>query len=180
VRRHFHEMSNPCPALGRKHEEAGVKGSMAATAHSKCVGEIVGDQIARQILTVVVALHAILVEPFLGASRTDVGSVQTVSLSSEDACPVAGDNCSGHVRHRWCAHKLLLWLWVRCSRPRLHPRREGVGVVWVAPVVKADAYRVRVELRLRLRLRLGVVDGVRRGDVEVVDGWRENWVVLQV
>ena len=50
--------------------------------------------------------------------------------------------------------------------------------MWVAPVVKADAYRVRVGLRLRLRL--GVVDGVRRGDVEVVDGWRENWVVLQI
>ena len=50
--------------------------------------------------------------------------------------------------------------------------------MWVAPVVKADAYRVRVGLRLRLRL--GVVDAVRRGDVKVVDGWRENWVVLQV
>jgi hypothetical protein len=97
VCRHFHEVSDPCAALGRKHEEAGVKGSMAATAHGKRVGEIVGDQIARQILTVVVALHAILVEPFLGASRADVGSVQTVSLSGETACPVAGDNCSGHV-----------------------------------------------------------------------------------
>jgi hypothetical protein len=50
--------------------------------------------------------------------------------------------------------------------------------VWVAPVVKADAYGVRIGLRLRLRL--GVVDAVRGGDVEVVDGWQENWVVLQV
>jgi hypothetical protein len=50
VRRHFHEVSNPCAALRRKHEEAGVRGSMAATAHGKRVGEIVGDQIARQIL----------------------------------------------------------------------------------------------------------------------------------
>jgi hypothetical protein len=99
-----------------------------------------------RILTVVVALHAILVEPFLGASRKNVSSVQTVYLSGEDACPVAGDNCSGHVRHRRCAHELFLWLWIRCSRPRLHPRREGVGVVWVAPVAKADAYRIRVGL----------------------------------
>jgi hypothetical protein len=165
VRRHFHEVSNPCPALGRKHEEAGVKGSMATAAHGKRVGEIVGNKIAGQVLTVVVALHAILEEPFLGASWTDAGSVQTVALSSEDLCPVASDNYIAHVRHRWGAHELFLWLWVRCSRPRLHPRREGVGVVWVAPVVKADAYRVRVGLRLRLRL---------------VDGWRENWVVLQV
>jgi hypothetical protein len=52
----------------------------------------------------------------------------------------------------------------------------GVGVVWVAPLVKADAYRIRVGLRLRL----GVVDAVRRGDVEVVDGWQEDRVVLQV
>lgn len=50
--------------------------------------------------------------------------------------------------------------------------------MWVAPVVKADAYRVRVGLWLRLRL--GVVDAVRRGDVKVVDGWQESWVVLQV
>ena len=64
-----------CRAPGRKHEEADVKGSMAATAHGKRVGEIVGDQIAGQILTVVVALHAILVESFLGASRADVASV---------------------------------------------------------------------------------------------------------
>lgn len=50
--------------------------------------------------------------------------------------------------------------------------------MWVAPVVKADAYRVRIGLRLRLGL--GVGGAVRRGDVEVVDGWRENWVVLQI
>jgi hypothetical protein len=110
VRRHFHEVSNPCPALGRKHEEAGVKGSVADTAHGKRVGEIVGDQIAGQILTVVVALHALLVESSLGASRTDVSSVQTVSLPGENACPIAGDNCSGHVRHRQCARELFLWL----------------------------------------------------------------------
>jgi hypothetical protein len=158
--------------LGRKHKEAGVKGSMATTAHGKRVGKIVGDQIAGQILTVVVALHALLVESFLGASRTDVSSVQTVSLSGENACPIAGDNCSGHVRHRRCARELFLWLWIRCSRSRLHPHREGVGVVWVAPVVKADTYGVRIGLRmlLGLRLRLGVVDAVWRGDVEVVDG----------
>jgi hypothetical protein len=54
--------------------------------------------------------------------------------------------------------------------------------VWVALVVKADAYGVRIGLRMRLglRLRLGVVDAVRRGDVEVVDGWQENRVVLHV
>jgi hypothetical protein len=50
--------------------------------------------------------------------------------------------------------------------------------VWVAPVVKADAYGVHIGLRRRSRL--GVVDAVRRGDVDVVDGWQENRVVLQV
>jgi hypothetical protein len=48
--------------------------------------------------------------------------------------------------------------------------------VWVAPVVEADAYRVCIGLRLRLV----VVDAVWRRDVEVVDGWQEDMVVLQV
>jgi hypothetical protein len=162
VRRHFHEVSDPCTALGRKHGQAGVKGSMAATAHDKRVGKIVSDQIAGQALTVVVALHAILEEPFLGASRTDAGSVQTVALSSEDVCPVASDSCSAHVRHRWGTHELFLWLWIRCSRPRLHPRGEEVGVVWVAPVVETGAYRIRVGLRLRRVPSMRSGEGTRK------------------
>jgi hypothetical protein len=65
---------------------------------------------------------------------------------------------------------------VSCCCSWLYPREEGVGVVRVAPVVEADAYKIHVGLRLRL----DVVDAVRRGDVEVVDGWQENWVVLHV
>ncbi|KAG9801117.1 hypothetical protein KCU95_g58, partial [Aureobasidium melanogenum] len=128
MRRHFHEVSNPCPALGHKHEEAGVKGSVAATAHGKRVGEIVGDQIARQILTVVMwALSRLSPSPV----RMHVRSRATTAADTfdTDGVPISCSCGSG----------------------------EGVGVVWVAPVVKADTYRVRVGLRLRLRL--GVVDG---------------------
>jgi hypothetical protein len=85
---------------------------MAATAHGKRVGEIVGNQTAGRVLTVVVALHVAPENILLSAMWTDVGSVQTVSLSGEDACPVAGDNSSGHVRHRRCAQELCLWLWI--------------------------------------------------------------------
>jgi hypothetical protein len=91
VRRYFHEVSNPCAALGRKHEEAGVKGSMAATAHGKRIGEIVGNQTAGRVLTVVVALHVAPENILLSAMWTDVGSVQTATLSSKDADPIASN-----------------------------------------------------------------------------------------
>lgn len=62
-------------ALGNEDKVASVEGSMATAAHGKSISEVVGNEIARQILAVVIALHIVVKEPLLGAARADVDSV---------------------------------------------------------------------------------------------------------
>jgi hypothetical protein len=64
---------------------------MAATAHGKRVGEIVGNQTDGRVLTVVVALHVALEQTLLSAMWTNVGSVQTATLSSKNADLIASN-----------------------------------------------------------------------------------------
>jgi hypothetical protein len=65
VRSELHWVSDPSATLERRDEEAAIESKVMAVAHSERFGQVVGGEIARQVLMVVVALYVVFVEPFL-------------------------------------------------------------------------------------------------------------------